>query len=85
MIKENFSREEWKKSFTENDIIHSKRIEQFNQKFSEESLFKTASDFLLQLEKISSPNPAKKIDLNQTMSHFTSTYLRIANRQSFIS
>ncbi len=75
MIQENFSREEWKKCFTENDIIHSKRIEQLNQKVSEESLLKTACDFPLQLEKISSLNSAKQIDLNQTISHFTWTYL----------
>jgi hypothetical protein len=42
-----------------------------NQKVSEESLLKTACDFPLQLEKISSLNSAKQIDLNQTISHFT--------------
>jgi hypothetical protein len=62
------------KFLIKNHIIYSKMIEQLNQRSSEESLFKIGSDFLLQLEKISSPNPAKQIDLNQKISHFTSTY-----------
>lgn len=70
-----FFRKYWRNFFTENHIIDSKRIEEFNQKASEESLLKTADDFLLQLEKISLQNPAKQIDLNHTISHFTWTYL----------